>query len=98
MNIHQNNTFASSSSSSYDGSDHNSLLFMNVKKIRASICLRAANNKEKSLKQKMMDGIAKAIIANDGVSITTKEHNSVVSKIKKKARQKMSHEAYRHKA
>ncbi|GKE66188.1 zinc-finger domain of monoamine-oxidase A repressor R1, partial [Tanacetum coccineum] len=31
------------------------------------------------------DEIAKAIIANDGVPITTKEHDSVVSKIKKKA-------------
>ncbi|GJY16348.1 zinc-finger domain of monoamine-oxidase A repressor R1, partial [Tanacetum coccineum] len=55
------------------------------KKKEAKEKLCAAKNKEKSLKQQMLDEIAKTIIANDGVPITTKEHDSVVSKIKKKA-------------
>nr|GEV37123.1 zinc-finger domain of monoamine-oxidase A repressor R1 [Tanacetum cinerariifolium] len=55
------------------------------KKKEAKEKLCAAKNKEKILKQKMLDEIAKTIIANHGVPITTKEHDSVVSKIKKKA-------------
>nr|GEW41690.1 zinc-finger domain of monoamine-oxidase A repressor R1 [Tanacetum cinerariifolium] len=42
----------------------------------------AAKLKEKSLKQKIQDEVAKAITANYGVPITTKEHDEIVSRIK----------------
>ncbi|GJT02263.1 zinc-finger domain of monoamine-oxidase A repressor R1 [Tanacetum coccineum] len=44
----------------------------------------AAKLKEKSLKQKIQDEVAKAITANYGVPITTKEHDEIVSRIKSK--------------
>ncbi|KAJ0684012.1 putative WHIM1 domain-containing protein [Helianthus annuus] len=47
--------------------------------------LSVAKDKEKSLKQKMQDDIAKAIIAKEGVPLTIKEHDAIVSKIKDKA-------------
>ncbi|XP_021992626.1 uncharacterized protein LOC110889418 isoform X2 [Helianthus annuus] len=47
--------------------------------------LSVAKDKEKSLKQKMQDDIAKAITAKEGVPLTIKEHDAIVSKIKDKA-------------
>ncbi|KVH92329.1 Zinc-finger domain of monoamine-oxidase A repressor R1 [Cynara cardunculus var. scolymus] len=46
--------------------------------------LAAAKDKEKILKQKMQDDVAKAIIARDGVPLTMLEHDAIVSKIKNK--------------
>ncbi|KAK6128530.1 hypothetical protein DH2020_037739 [Rehmannia glutinosa] len=46
----------------------------------------AAKDKEKSLKQKMKDDIAKAIIARHG-ALSISEHDSIVSNIKRKAAQ-----------
>ncbi|PWA87591.1 DDT domain, subgroup [Artemisia annua] len=63
--------------------DENTKFAEKKKEAREKLC--AAKNKEKTLKQKMQDEIAKAIIANEGVPMTIKEHDSVVSKIKKKA-------------
>ncbi|GJX94600.1 hypothetical protein Tco_0349186 [Tanacetum coccineum] len=64
--------------------EHNSVV-SKIKKKAAEAHVKKWVLKEKSLKQKIMDEIAKVIIANDGVPITTKEHDSVISKIKKKA-------------
>ncbi|KAM0062928.1 putative transcription factor C2H2 family [Helianthus debilis subsp. tardiflorus] len=47
--------------------------------------LSVAKDKEKSLKQKMQGDIAKAIIAKEGVPLTIKEHDAIVSKIKDEA-------------
>ncbi|KAI7748992.1 hypothetical protein M8C21_009898 [Ambrosia artemisiifolia] len=47
--------------------------------------LSVAKDKEKTLKQKMQDEIAKAIIAKEGVPLTLAEHDAVVAKIKSKA-------------
>ncbi|KAD4888407.1 hypothetical protein R6Q59_034566 [Mikania micrantha] len=46
--------------------------------------LSVAKDKEKTLKQKMLDDIAKAIIAKEGVPLTIQEHDAIVSKIKNK--------------
>ncbi|KAJ0694099.1 putative WHIM1 domain-containing protein [Helianthus annuus] len=46
--------------------------------------LSVAKDKEKTIKQKMQDDIAKAIIAKEGVSHTLAEHDAIVSKIKNK--------------
>lgn len=42
---------------------------------------------EKSLKQKMKDDIAKAIIASNGAPLSISEHETIVSHIKHKAAQ-----------
>nr|XP_043617880.1 uncharacterized protein LOC122589631 [Erigeron canadensis] len=55
------------------------------KKKEAKDKLCAAKDKEKSLKQKMLDDVAKAVIANEGVPLTTMEYDAIVSKIKNKA-------------
>ncbi|KAJ0534906.1 putative transcription factor C2H2 family [Helianthus annuus] len=47
--------------------------------------LSVAKDKEKTIKQKMQDDIAKAIIAKEGVPLTLSEHDAIVSKIKNKA-------------
>ncbi|KAI3462522.1 hypothetical protein Pfo_019185 [Paulownia fortunei] len=47
----------------------------------------AAKDKEKSLKQKMKDDIAKAIIARHGAPLTISEHEAIVSHIKHEAAQ-----------
>ncbi|CAH1421419.1 unnamed protein product [Lactuca virosa] len=47
--------------------------------------LSDAREKEKSLKQKMQDDIAKAIIKREGAPLTLMEHDEIVSKIKKEA-------------
>ncbi|KAM0005513.1 hypothetical protein Hdeb2414_s0210g00833321 [Helianthus debilis subsp. tardiflorus] len=47
--------------------------------------LSVAKDKEKTIKQKMQDDIAKAIIAKEGVPLTLAEHDAIVSKIKNKA-------------
>ncbi|KAM0032468.1 putative transcription factor C2H2 family [Helianthus debilis subsp. tardiflorus] len=47
--------------------------------------LSVAKDKEKTIKQKMQDDIAKAIIAKEGVPLTLVEHDAIVSKIKNKA-------------
>ncbi|KAI3500113.1 hypothetical protein L1887_35929 [Cichorium endivia] len=47
--------------------------------------LSDAREKEKSLKQKMQDDVAKAIIKRDGAPLTLLEHDAIVSKIKKEA-------------
>ncbi|XP_035837482.1 uncharacterized protein LOC118485463 [Helianthus annuus] len=44
-----------------------------------------AKDKEKTIKQKMQDDIAKAIIAKEGVPLTLAKHDAIVSKIKNKA-------------
>ncbi|PWA54655.1 Zinc-finger domain of monoamine-oxidase A repressor R1 [Artemisia annua] len=49
--------------------------------------LAAARDKEKCLKQKMQDDIAKAVIAKNGVPLTIQEHESLVSEIKKNTAQ-----------
>lgn len=40
---------------------------------------------EKTLKQKMKDDIAKAIIAKHGASLSISEHEAIISDIKRKA-------------
>ncbi|XP_076960718.1 uncharacterized protein LOC143637155 [Bidens hawaiensis] len=55
------------------------------KKKEAKEKLSVAKDKEKTLKQQMQDEIAKAIVANEGVPITLKEHDAILSKIKIKA-------------
>ncbi|XP_057809572.1 uncharacterized protein LOC131023930 [Salvia miltiorrhiza] len=45
----------------------------------------AAKQKEKSLKQKMKDDVAKAIIAKHGAPLSISEHEAIVSNIKRKA-------------
>ncbi|KAI3785262.1 hypothetical protein L1987_44378 [Smallanthus sonchifolius] len=55
------------------------------KKKEAKEKLSVAKDKEKTLKQKMQDDIAKAIIAKEGVPLTIQEHDAIVSKIKNKA-------------
>ncbi|XP_050230556.1 uncharacterized protein LOC126679550 [Mercurialis annua] len=47
----------------------------------------AAKNKEKSLKQKVQDEVAKAIIAKNGAPFSISEHDAIVSQIKKEAAQ-----------
>ncbi|KAL3637817.1 hypothetical protein CASFOL_018265 [Castilleja foliolosa] len=47
----------------------------------------AAKDQEKSLKQKMKDDIAKAIIAKHGAPLSISEHEAIVSNIKRKASQ-----------
>ncbi|KAI7739383.1 hypothetical protein M8C21_010726, partial [Ambrosia artemisiifolia] len=47
--------------------------------------LSVAKDKEKSLKQKLKDDIAKAIIEKEGVPLTIKEHDAIVSQIKDEA-------------
>ncbi|KAI3665519.1 hypothetical protein L6452_44146 [Arctium lappa] len=49
--------------------------------------LVAAKDKEKCLKQKMVDDVAEAVIARNGVPLTISEHEAVVSEIKKKVAQ-----------
>ncbi|XP_073127846.1 uncharacterized protein [Henckelia pumila] len=46
-----------------------------------------AKDKEKSLKQKMQDDIAKAIVINNGSRLTISEHEAIVSRIKAEAAQ-----------
>ncbi|XP_076882485.1 uncharacterized protein LOC143530963 [Bidens hawaiensis] len=55
------------------------------KKKEAKEKLSVAKDKEKTLKQQMQDEIAKAIVANEGVPITLKAHDAIISKIKIKA-------------
>ncbi|GKA92583.1 hypothetical protein Tco_0814508 [Tanacetum coccineum] len=64
--------------------EHDSVV-SKIKKKAAEAHVKKWVLKEKSLKQKIMDQIAKAIIANDSVPITTKEYDLVVSELKKKA-------------
>ncbi|XP_071704333.1 uncharacterized protein [Rutidosis leptorrhynchoides] len=47
----------------------------------------AARDKEKSLKQKMQDDVAKELVARNGAPLTIQEHESMFSKIKKKTAQ-----------
>ncbi|GFY82895.1 zinc-finger domain of monoamine-oxidase A repressor R1 protein [Actinidia rufa] len=47
----------------------------------------AAKHKEKQVKQKMLDEVAKAIIAKNGAPLSISEHEAVVSKIKTEAAQ-----------
>ncbi|KAJ9562002.1 hypothetical protein OSB04_007162 [Centaurea solstitialis] len=54
------------------------------KKKEAREKLAAARDKEKVLKQKMQDDVAKAILARDGVPLTMSEHDAIVSEIKNK--------------
>nr|GEX42725.1 zinc-finger domain of monoamine-oxidase A repressor R1 [Tanacetum cinerariifolium] len=49
--------------------------------------LAAAKDKEKCLKQKMHDDIAKAVLAKNGAPLTIQEHESLVSEIKKNTAQ-----------
>ncbi|KAI3761038.1 hypothetical protein L1987_51444 [Smallanthus sonchifolius] len=58
---------------------------LSEKRKEAKDNLSVAKDKEKKLKQKMQDDIAKAIIAKEGVPLTIKEHDAIVSKIKDKA-------------
>ncbi|KAG9151446.1 hypothetical protein Leryth_015058 [Lithospermum erythrorhizon] len=45
----------------------------------------AAKNKEKRLKQKMQDDIAKAVLANNGAPLSISENDAIISKIRTKA-------------
>ncbi|KAK4279816.1 hypothetical protein QN277_011532 [Acacia crassicarpa] len=51
----------------------------------AKIKVAAAMEKERSLKQKMKDDVAKAIIAKNGAPLTISEHESLVREIKSEA-------------
>ncbi|KAH6831371.1 hypothetical protein C2S53_014544 [Perilla frutescens var. hirtella] len=54
-----------------------------VKEARQKVT--AAKDKEKTLKQKMKDDVAKAIIARHGAPLSISEHEAIVSHIKNKA-------------
>ncbi|KAI3777276.1 hypothetical protein L1987_47075 [Smallanthus sonchifolius] len=58
---------------------------LSEKRKEAKDKLSVAKDKEKNLKQKMQDDIAKAIIAKEGIPLTIKEHDAIVSKIKDRA-------------
>ncbi|KAL0332496.1 UNVERIFIED_CONTAM: hypothetical protein Scaly_2151100 [Sesamum calycinum] len=63
--------------------DQNTELAEKVKEAKQKVL--AAKDKEKSLKQKMKDDIANAIIAKDGASLSISEHEAIVSHIKSEA-------------
>ncbi|KAI8541812.1 hypothetical protein RHMOL_Rhmol08G0091200 [Rhododendron molle] len=60
--------------------DQNSKIIQNVKETKEKIL--AAKHKEKQLKQKMLDEVAKAIIARNGAPLSISEHEAVVLQIK----------------
>ncbi|KAI3451749.1 hypothetical protein Pfo_008414 [Paulownia fortunei] len=60
--------------------DQNTKLAQKVKEAKLKVL--AAKDKEKSLKQKMKDDIAKAIIARDGAPLSISEQEAIVSHIK----------------
>ncbi|PWA68788.1 zinc-finger domain of monoamine-oxidase A repressor R1 [Artemisia annua] len=62
--------------------EENAKLAEKKKEAKGKLC--AAKNKEKSLKQKIQDEVAKATMANYGVPITSKEYDAIVSRIKNK--------------
>ncbi|CAI9758388.1 unnamed protein product [Fraxinus pennsylvanica] len=64
--------------------DEQNLIFSEKKK-EAKMKVLAAKDKEKSLKQKMRDDIAKAIIAKHGAPLSISEHEAILSKIKSEA-------------
>ncbi|CAA2984301.1 Hypothetical predicted protein [Olea europaea subsp. europaea] len=64
--------------------DEQNLLFSEKKK-DAKMKVLAAKDKEKGLKQKMKDDIAKAIIAKHGAPLSILEHEAILSKIKSEA-------------
>ncbi|KAL2498430.1 Zinc-finger domain of monoamine-oxidase A repressor R1 protein [Abeliophyllum distichum] len=64
--------------------DEQNLIFSEKAK-EAKIKVLAAKDKEKSLKQKMKDDIAKAIIAKHGAPLSISEHEAIVAKIKSEA-------------
>ncbi|KAK4416513.1 Cell division cycle-associated 7-like protein [Sesamum alatum] len=63
--------------------DQNTELAEKVKEAKQNVL--AAKDKEKSLKQKMKDDIAKAIIAKGGAPLSIAEHEAIVSNIKSEA-------------
>ncbi|XP_074376183.1 uncharacterized protein LOC141717863 isoform X2 [Apium graveolens] len=66
---------------------HNQELKFAQKAKAAKEKVLAAKDKEKSLKQKVMDQLAEAIIARDGASLSISEHDEIVSRIKSEAAQ-----------
>ncbi|KAK6150948.1 hypothetical protein DH2020_015880 [Rehmannia glutinosa] len=65
--------------------DQNTKLAHKIKEAKQKFL--AAKDKEKSLKQKMKDDIAKAIIAKDGATLSISEQEAVVSRLKPKVAQ-----------
>ncbi|OAY60391.1 uncharacterized protein LOC110631073 [Manihot esculenta] len=65
--------------------DQNSKFFEREKEAKEKVL--AAKDKEKHLKQKVQDEVAKAIIAKNGASFSVSEHEALVSQIKKEAAQ-----------
>ncbi|KAA8547818.1 hypothetical protein F0562_004247 [Nyssa sinensis] len=60
--------------------DQNSKFVENTKEAKGRVL--AAKDKEKHLKQKMQDEVAKAILARNGAPLTISEHDAIVSQIK----------------
>ncbi|PSS30575.1 Cell division cycle-associated 7-like protein [Actinidia chinensis var. chinensis] len=65
--------------------DQNSKFAGEVKEAKERVL--AAKHKEKQLKQKMQDEVAKAIIAKNGEPLSISEHEAIVSEIKTEAAQ-----------
>ncbi|XAR51553.1 hypothetical protein NMG60_11006211 [Bertholletia excelsa] len=65
--------------------EQNSKFVEKVKEARERVL--AAKQKEKQLKSKMQNEVAKAIIAKNGVPLSISEHESIVSQIKSEAAQ-----------
>ncbi|XP_021887955.1 uncharacterized protein LOC110807212 isoform X2 [Carica papaya] len=61
--------------------DQNSKFGKKEKEAKAKVT--AARDKEKQLKQKLLDEVAKAIIAKNGAPLTIPEHEAIVSQIKR---------------
>ncbi|GAB2303361.1 hypothetical protein Dimus_037352 [Dionaea muscipula] len=59
--------------------------FIEKQKEEAKAKLAATQGKEKMMKQKLQDEIAKALLTNNGAPLTMLEHQSIVSKIKAEA-------------
>ncbi|KAG8384066.1 hypothetical protein BUALT_Bualt04G0079400 [Buddleja alternifolia] len=65
--------------------NQNTALSDKVKEAKQKVV--AAKDKEKSLKQKLKDDIAKAVIAKNGANLSISEHDGIVSKIRAEAAQ-----------
>ncbi|KAL6521523.1 hypothetical protein OROGR_018092 [Orobanche gracilis] len=65
--------------------DQNTKLAEKIKEAKQKVT--AAKDKEKSLKQKMKDDYAKAILAKHGAHLSISEHEAIVSDIKRKSAQ-----------
>ncbi|KAL0423955.1 UNVERIFIED_CONTAM: hypothetical protein Sradi_0930300 [Sesamum radiatum] len=65
--------------------DQNTKLAEMVKEAKQKVL--AAKDKEKSLKKKMKDDIAKAIIARHGAPLSISEHEAIVARIKRETAQ-----------